>query len=137
MECADFLEFQDALKKMRDLDDKIVYALNVNIPTPSFRGEIDPTQNCKQLYNDLKTNYDKREQSIRQCINVTSDKINELKRKKESGDDLGVNKLLSKEQTKLRMLKNELFVEEVVKDRSLKIYHERCREYFKPTDYSV
>lgn len=38
---------------MRDLDDKIVYALNVNIPTPSFRGEIDPKQNCKQLFDEL------------------------------------------------------------------------------------
>ncbi|XP_014294806.1 protein MIX23 [Halyomorpha halys] len=137
MECADFLEFQDTLKKMRDLDDKIVYALNVNIPTPSFRGEIDLSQNCKQLYDELQSNYDKRELSIKKCINVTSDKINELKQKKESGDDLTINKVLSKEQNKLRMLKNELFVEEIVKDRSLKIYQERCREYFKPKNYSV
>lgn len=38
---------------MRDLDDKIVYALNVKVPTPSFRNEIKPSETCKELYSEV------------------------------------------------------------------------------------
>lgn len=45
--------FQDTLKQMRGLDDKIVYALNVRVPTPSFREEINPAQTCRELYDEV------------------------------------------------------------------------------------
>uniref|UniRef100_A0A069DP71 Protein MIX23 n=1 Tax=Panstrongylus megistus TaxID=65343 RepID=A0A069DP71_9HEMI len=137
MECGDFLEFQDILKKMRDVDDKIVYALNASVPSPSFRSQINPTQTCEELYNKLQENHDKREKSIRNCIITTAEKIRVLKEKKASGDDLSVVKLLNQEQTKLRLLKSELNVEEVVRDRSLKIYYERCRGFYKPKNLSI
>lgn len=38
---------------MRDVDDKIVYALNASVPSPSFRSEINPTQTCEELYNKV------------------------------------------------------------------------------------
>lgn len=39
--------FQDHLKKLRDIDDKLVYALNVSIPTQSFKGQVHAEENCK------------------------------------------------------------------------------------------
>ena len=43
------LFFQTALKEMRSIDDKIVYAINQSIPTASFKGQSDAKQNCKEL----------------------------------------------------------------------------------------
>ena len=43
------LFFQTALKEMRLIDDKIVYAINQSIPTASFKGQSDAKQNCKEL----------------------------------------------------------------------------------------
>ncbi|KAK9507587.1 hypothetical protein O3M35_007411 [Rhynocoris fuscipes] len=137
MECGDFLEFQDTLKKMRDVDDKLVYALNASVPSPSFRSQINPAQSCEELYNKLQENHEHRDKSIRNCINITSNKVQELKEKRFAGEDSSTNKILSKEQTKLRLLKSELGVEEVVRDRSLKLYYERCRPFYKPKDFAL
>ena len=41
--------FQTALKEMRLIDDKIVYAINQSIPTASFKGQSDAKENCKEL----------------------------------------------------------------------------------------
>jgi len=37
MQCEDFMLFQKALKKLREIDDKIIYALNQSTPTASFK----------------------------------------------------------------------------------------------------
>lgn len=138
VECGDFLEFQDALKKMRTVDDKIVYTLNTSIPTESFKGQVDPTATCKQLYEELKTSHDAREAAIKKCITLTAERVKELKVQRESRvDDISLLKNLRKEQTKLRLLQSELNVEEVVKERSTKVYYERCRPFFKPANIEL
>ncbi|KAJ9600152.1 hypothetical protein L9F63_009562 [Diploptera punctata] len=138
MECGDFLEFQDALKKMRILDDKIVYSLNTSIPTDSFKAQVDPTSSCKDLYDQLKQNYNNRESAIKKCITVSAESVRGLKEKKEkNSDDVNILKELKKEQTKLRLLQAELNVEEIIKERTTKVYYERCRSFYKPPDLSV
>lgn len=44
---------QDALKKMRMLDDKIIYTFNTSMPTDSFKGQYDATTTCKDLYEQV------------------------------------------------------------------------------------
>nr|CAD7587115.1 unnamed protein product [Timema genevievae] len=133
LECGDFLEFQDMLKKMRSFDDKITYALNTSIPTDSFKSRVDPSATCKQLYEQLSENFDQRDEAIKNCITVTANRLKELRLAKErSSDDVSVLKALRKEQTKLRLLQSELNVEEVVKERTTKVYYERCRAFYKP-----
>ena len=39
---------------MRLIDDKIVYAINQTIPTASFKGQTNPEQNCKELYEKVR-----------------------------------------------------------------------------------
>lgn len=40
---------------MRDFDDKIMYKLNTSVPTTAtFRSQIDPTQVCEGLYNEVR-----------------------------------------------------------------------------------
>ncbi|KDR14156.1 coiled-coil domain-containing protein 58 [Zootermopsis nevadensis] len=137
MECDDFLQFQDALKRMRILDDKIIYMLNASIPTDSFKVQVDPSSSCKELYDQLKKNYDNREFAIKGCITVSADRVRGLKEQREKNDDSNLLKMLRKEQTKLRLLQAELNVEEVVKERTTKVYYERCRPFYKPPDLSV
>merc|ERR1719286_104025 len=117
--------FQDALKRMRLIDDKIVYALNTTIPTQSFASKVDATQQCKQLYEELENAYSSREKAIKTCITKVSGDVSKLREAKLANpDDVDVLKALRKEQTKLRLMQQELNVEEVVKDRSHKIFYE-------------
>ena len=39
--CGDFREFKRVLQDMRVVDDKIVYELNLAVPTPTFEGTDD------------------------------------------------------------------------------------------------
>ncbi|OWR41720.1 protein MIX23 isoform X1 [Danaus plexippus] len=133
MFCPDFLEFQDVLKKMRVLDDKIVYALNTSIPTESFKSKVDPAVACQDLFNQIQKGHSERENIIKNCIMSTAETVKKLKAVKESSpDDIDVVKNLKSEQRKLRLLQTELSVEEVINEKTSKIFNEQCRAYYKP-----
>uniref|UniRef100_A0A6V7L658 Protein MIX23 n=1 Tax=Bracon brevicornis TaxID=1563983 RepID=A0A6V7L658_9HYME len=120
---------------MRQLDDKIIYLLNTSIPTESFKGQIDATSRCKDLFHQIQTGHAQREIAIKKCLNTTRDRVKKLKEEKDSNpNDISLMKNLRKEQSTLRLLESELSVEEVVKSRTTKVYNERCRGYYKPTE---
>uniref|UniRef100_A0A8C4XXM8 Mitochondrial matrix import factor 23 n=1 Tax=Gopherus evgoodei TaxID=1825980 RepID=A0A8C4XXM8_9SAUR len=52
--CEDFAEFQELLRVMRTIDDRIVHELNTTLPTASFAGKVDANQTCKELYQSVK-----------------------------------------------------------------------------------
>ncbi|KAL1506130.1 hypothetical protein ABEB36_005552 [Hypothenemus hampei] len=132
MECPDFSEFQEALKSMRKADDIIVNTINSVIPTDSFH--TDHSESCKSIFQQIKQGHDNRENYIKNCITYTTSNIKKLKNERESkADDFNITKSLKSEQTKLRMLKVELTVEDLIKERSMKVFNERCRKYFKPS----
>ncbi|XP_051266570.1 protein MIX23-like [Dicentrarchus labrax] len=118
---------------MRTIDDRIVHALNTTVPTVSFSGKVDATQTCKQLYESMMEAHLSRDKAIKACIAQTSEVVGHLceERAKES-ENLALIKQLRKEQTKLKLMQSELSVEEVVNDRSLKIFRERCRIHYTP-----
>lgn len=133
VKCEDYLGFQEALKKMRNVDDRIVYALNTSVPTKSFSDKVNATDKCKQLYEQLQESYNSREKAIKKCINVVSNSIDKLhEEKNRDPDNFEIMKELKKEQTQLRLMQSELTVEEIVKDRSLKVFYERCRNAYRP-----
>ncbi|XP_063360307.1 protein MIX23 [Cydia amplana] len=133
MFCPDFSEFQDVLKKMRVLDDKIVYALNTSLPTESFRNKIDATSACADLYSQIQKGHTDREAVIKNCIVSTADTVKKLRAaKEERPDDYDVLKTLKAEQRKLRLLQTELSVEEVIREKTTKLFTEKCRSYYKP-----
>ncbi|KAF7271530.1 coiled-coil domain-containing 58 [Rhynchophorus ferrugineus] len=132
MECADFSEFQDALKAMRKSDDIIVNTINSVVPTGSFRA--DESAACKAIYEQIQDGHLKRENLIKNCITFTTNNVKRLKNEREAkADDIQLSKILRAEQTKLRMLQVELSVEDLIKERSLKVFNEKCRKYFKPS----
>ncbi|CAF4812939.1 unnamed protein product [Pieris macdunnoughi] len=134
MICPDFLEFQDIIKKMRILDDKIVYALNTSLPTESFQTKIDATSACQDLYEQIQKGHSEREKVIKNCIISSADTVKNLKTAKEQKpDDIDLLRNIKAEQRKLRLLQTELSVEEIIKEKTTKLFTEKCRNYFKPS----
>ncbi|XP_053212402.1 protein MIX23-like [Panonychus citri] len=128
--CDDLLAFQDHIMKMRKIDDNIIYALNNSISVDSHKNDVSLlTRDCKDLWFQLNESYNNREKAIRRCISSVTEKVKQLK---DSKDNIELFKQLKKEQMKLRSFQKELNVEEVVKDRSRKVFYERCRNYYKP-----
>ncbi|RVE58787.1 hypothetical protein OJAV_G00197580 [Oryzias javanicus] len=133
LNCEDFSLFQEVLKVMRTIDDRIVHALNTTVPTVSFSGKVDATQTCKQLYESMMEAHLNRDKAIKTCIAQTSEVVEKLREKRaQDSENLGLIKQLRKEQTKLKLMQSELNVEEVVNDRSLKVFNERCRIHYTP-----
>uniref|UniRef100_A0A8C3H5H8 Protein MIX23 n=1 Tax=Chrysemys picta bellii TaxID=8478 RepID=A0A8C3H5H8_CHRPI len=131
--CEDFAEFQELLRVMRTIDDRIVHELNTTLPTASFAGKVDAHQTCKELYQSLREAHASREKIIKSCIAQTSNVVKTLREEREKAqDDVALLKQLRQEQTKLKLMQSELNVEEVVNDRSWKVFNERCRIYYKP-----
>ncbi|XP_068921017.1 protein MIX23 isoform X1 [Petaurus breviceps papuanus] len=131
--CEEIAEFQELLKVMRTIDDRIVHELNTTVPTASFAGKIDASKTCKQLYESLMEAHASREKVIKNCIAQTSAVVKTLQEQREKDlNDLTLLKQIRKEQTKLKWMQSELNVEEVVNDQSWKVFNERCRVHFKP-----
>ncbi|KAA8580752.1 protein MIX23 isoform X1 [Etheostoma spectabile] len=133
LNCEDFSMFQEVLKLMRTIDDRIVHSLNTTVPTVSFSGKVDATQTCKQLYESMMEAHMTRDKAIKSCIAQTSEVVGQLREERaKDSENLALLKQLRKEQTKLKLMQSELNVEEVVNDRSLKIFSERCRIHYIP-----
>uniref|UniRef100_A0A3Q3MU57 Protein MIX23 n=1 Tax=Labrus bergylta TaxID=56723 RepID=A0A3Q3MU57_9LABR len=159
LDCEDFSMFQEVLKVMRNIDDRIVHSLNTTVPTVSFSGKVDATQTCKQLYESVSVKamtstipvccscfavitscvsqmmeaHLSRDKAIKSCISQTSQVVGQLRQERaKDSDNLALIKQLRKEQTKLKLMQSELNVEEVVSDRSLKVFNERCRIHYTP-----
>ncbi|KAF1373039.1 coiled-coil domain-containing protein 58 isoform X1 [Sander lucioperca] len=133
LNCEDFSMFQEVLKLMRTIDDRIVHSLNTTVPTVSFSGKVDATQTCKQLYESMMEAHLTRDKAIKSCIAQTSEVVGQLREERaKDSENLTLLKQLRKEQTKLKLMQSELNVEEVVNDRSLKVFSERCRIHYIP-----
>ncbi|XP_062511175.1 protein MIX23-like [Corticium candelabrum] len=131
--CLDFSEFKDALQALRAVDDKIIYELNTSVPTTSFSAEVSAAERCRNLYERLTASYARREDVIKRCISETSEKIVDVKKEiGESPNNSTLHKDLRQYQTNLRLMKSELGVEDIVKERSLKAFKEICKAYKPP-----
>ena len=121
--CFCLVLYQESLKQHRRIDDNIAHALNTTIPTQSFAVKgVDPTLNCSNLYEQLKSAHNTREGAIKQCIVKASGRVKCLIAQREKDEDnIQVNKELRRAQKTLRLMQNELNVEEVVRDRTSKV----------------
>lgn len=78
-------------------------------------------------------NYSAREGSISRCIDEAATKVQALRKEKlERPNEISVLQNLRREQSSLRQLQTELSVEEIIKERTLKVFNERCRNFYKP-----
>lgn len=87
---------------MREVDDKIIYALNSSIPTESFKGQKSATEQCKDLYDQINVAHKQRKDAINECIVITSDNVRVLQKKRdENMDDNNLHKDFKNEQRKV------------------------------------
>ncbi|XP_067849094.1 protein MIX23 isoform X2 [Heptranchias perlo] len=91
--------------------------------------------NCQDFLEfQLKQAHSSRDKAIKTCINQSSSMVNKLREERNKDmDNLTLIKRLRKEQTNLKLMQSELNVEEVVNDRSWKVFNERCGIHYKPS----
>lgn len=131
--CSSVSQFKESLKKLRLLDDKIIYELNKSVPTQSFKHEVNAEAKCHGLYDDLLDIYKTRDGAIKGCIELKTNNIERIKTEvKENGESGSLMKELRSDQMLLKQMQSELIVEEVVKKRSLKVFNERCWQSYQP-----
>ena len=118
---------------MRAIDDKIIYELNDAIPTDYFAKNLDITEKCKSFYEQLNDSHEQRHTIINKCMKETSDRVNHRKQEQQKDiDNHSLTRNLRNEQKKLRLVQQEVSIEEVIKDRTIKTYYERCRNVYRP-----
>ncbi|ELU00209.1 hypothetical protein CAPTEDRAFT_220827 [Capitella teleta] len=131
--CDDFTFFQQILTNLRTIDDRVVHSLNTSIPTQSFAEKVDAASRCSDLFKELSEAHKHRDGIIKKCITLKSATVSQLKqRKQQEPDNIDLMSQIRKEQYALRHIQSELNVEEVINDRSMTIFQERCRQHFRP-----
>ena len=66
--------------------------------------------------------YTNRQSAISKCVQITKEKVTKLRDEHlKDRDNTAVTKQLRKAQTDLRLIESELTVEEIIKDRSMKV----------------
>lgn len=86
---------------MRDVDDRIIYALNTSLPTESFKGQT-PQSTCHSLFDQLSSIHTQRSEAIKHCILSTAENVKDLKSKRENNrDDIAIDKSFKSEQRKV------------------------------------
>lgn len=96
---------------MREVDDKIIYALNTSLPTESFRAQISAHNTCQSLYDELQTAHNQRSDAIKNCILSTADSVKELKSKRDSNrDDITIDKNFKSEQRKVSFVSSCIII---------------------------
>ena len=87
---------------MREVDDKIIYALNTSLPTESFKGQVNGEKTCSSLFEQLQVAHNQREDALKRCILTTAGTVKELKQQKEKNpDDITLDKNFKSEQRKV------------------------------------
>ncbi|XP_053955963.1 protein MIX23 isoform X1 [Anastrepha ludens] len=120
----------ESIQKMRALDDNIIHALNSAIPTESFKGQVNCDRVCNSLYTQLQDVHKHRKKKIEDCIFASAESLKKLRELRENNrEDVSIDKKFKLEQRKLRLLQSEINVEDIVNERSLKAFKERCRPY--------
>ena len=79
-----------------------------------------------------------RRSAIQHCLTTTSEQIRLLQNKRDkSPDDTEALRTLRNEQTKLRLMRNELTVEDIARDRTIKVRENVClfSDVFKITKW--
>lgn len=130
-QCFDIIGFQDYLKRLRTVDDSIILNLNTKVTTTSTaQDELKNIANCKDFHRQIDEAHEVRHNSINKCLAAAEAKVSQLKEaKKQNESDINVQKELKRYQSRLRMLQNEITVEQIIQNRSIKALQERCRRY--------
>ncbi|KAI7861619.1 caffeine-induced death protein 2 [Spinellus fusiger] len=118
--CFNFSFFKDTMKELRRVDDNIVPRLNST--------DVHSEAACAEFFKELATSYAKREEAINYCLKTMDTAIeNKYKKLQEDPEDYEVQSSLYSDESKRRMVANELTVEDIVRERTLQVFKSKCR----------
>ncbi|CAG8838350.1 25877_t:CDS:2, partial [Gigaspora margarita] len=113
------------MKEYRKIDDNIILRMNTT--------DTHSEQACAEFFKQLTKAYSKRGQIINRCLKELE------KKQKALADDPYDNDLKNQmfvEESKRRMINNEITVEEIVRYRSLTVFKNKCRMFHIPKEIS-
>uniref|UniRef100_A0A0N5CES6 Protein MIX23 n=1 Tax=Strongyloides papillosus TaxID=174720 RepID=A0A0N5CES6_STREA len=121
--CLDFQSFENALEKLRKNDDKVIFRLNCEIPTKSFSQKSnDVSSICSQIEDEFKKLQQERYNIIERCLDENKKMYSDLSSKDSS--DYELKTILNR----IRLIKREKSVEEVIESQTQKLMSERCKK---------
>ncbi|TBU49376.1 caffeine-induced death protein 2-domain-containing protein [Dichomitus squalens] len=141
--CHDVSVFKELMSQYRKLDDTI--NLRLNRATAQYRdrerrglagkGDVEE-QACAQVWRELIANWSRRRELVDYCVGVVDQAMEEKQRSiQDAGDDASAQRkargALYAEEVKRNQIRNELFVENIVRKRAFDAFRSRCR-YFEP-----
>lgn len=89
---------------MREFDEKVVYSLNISLPTESIKARttVSPHTACKELFEHLNKGYMSRQTKINECVLSTAETVQKLKEQREKNmNDVQLEKKFKSEQRKV------------------------------------
>ncbi|KAJ7700080.1 caffeine-induced death protein 2-domain-containing protein [Mycena rosella] len=141
--CLEMSSFKDLLREYRKLDDSITIRLNreaamvrdqERISGRPGRGSVQD-QACSNLWQELVSNWNRRQRLIQYCVDVVDQSKEEKRRVAQAEEDTAKRRTLEAEvfsdDVKRNQVHNELSIDTIVKQRSLQAFRSRCR-YFVP-----
>ncbi|KAL7753322.1 hypothetical protein RI367_001097 [Sorochytrium milnesiophthora] len=122
--CRNYSFFRDVLKEHRKIDDNIFLKLN-DMP----RGQED-THMCEQFLESLVNSYRIRARMISVCQKVLDEDVAETAaRLKVDPKTYRIQSDLHAAELKQRTARDETEVEDILKDRTLRMFKSRCRSF--------
>uniref|UniRef100_A0A7E4VZA8 Protein MIX23 n=1 Tax=Panagrellus redivivus TaxID=6233 RepID=A0A7E4VZA8_PANRE len=123
--CTDLGDFQRLLNKYRQLEDKIVFKLNCDFPTKSFKDakqSKDAIQTCHEIEDKLVNIRKLRTDLFSRCIAVNKDIVQQFH------NDESQAFAVRMANTTLRQIRNEQSVDEIIVNQTEKVVQDRCRK---------
>uniref|UniRef100_A0A0N4ZN42 Protein MIX23 n=1 Tax=Parastrongyloides trichosuri TaxID=131310 RepID=A0A0N4ZN42_PARTI len=125
--CFDFQSFENALDKLRKNDDKVNFRLNSEIPTKSFSSQKSDVKSiCNQIEIEFGKLQEQRFRIIDRCLEENKSLYNSMS--KENASHYELKSIINR----IRLIKREKAVEEVIEAQTKKMMSERCnKELYK------
>ncbi|KAH7717070.1 Caffeine-induced death protein 2 [Aphelenchoides avenae] len=122
VDCTDLVEFQRFLNKLRTMEDKIIFKLNCELPTNSFREKDHSVKVCTEIQKQLTDLRQQRHKLIYNCVRENQAILNQFQNDASKETDVRTA------HSNLRLLRNESTVEEIVAGQTDKALKDRCRK---------
>ncbi|CAH8569394.1 unnamed protein product [Heterobilharzia americana] len=132
--CDDILQSAKILDIWRKADDQVRHQLNTELPTASFQNKVDYPSKCEELTNKMLVNHAGRSKAIKDCIELTMNRIESLKNSSGDfggGNEKQITREVKRKQLLLRQFQTQLLEEEVIQTSALKVIYDHCREHFR------
>ncbi|RKP10223.1 caffeine-induced death protein 2-domain-containing protein [Thamnocephalis sphaerospora] len=126
--CYNLSYFKEYMKELRRVDDNIMLRIN----TTNIRSE----EACASFFRDLTRAYERRERAVAFCQSQMDGELAVLRKKlEEDPDDYKLKSRIFAEETQRRLITNELVVEDIVRQRTMKVFRDKCRVFQLPATH--